>query len=245
LEKAARFFLNNTKFLDKILEKWPVKVISLIAAIIITVFYRLSTLETRSFSSPLKVEANSLFIPSISFTDTIRVSLHGEADSIHSIPEKDIEAYIDLNKYTNEGTYRIPVQIRKTGSALEIRPLEINVIPAEVSVTLEQKIVRNIPVYPVFRGTIAHGYELTSQSIIPDIVTAEGPRSILENQYDFLTEEIDLEGRYGNFSILIKIINENPLVVIHGNKMIEYRGTIRRIAREILQNPEPEAGDSE
>jgi YbbR domain-containing protein len=229
--------------MDKILEKWPVKVISLIAAIIITVFYRMSTLETRSFSVPLLVEANNLFIPSSSFTDTVRVSLRGEADSIHSIPESDIEAYVDLNKYTKEGLYRIPVQIRKKGSALEIEPLEINVIPAEISVILEQKIVRNIQVYPVFRGTIAHGYELTSQLIIPDSVTAEGPRSTLESQYDFLTETIDLEGRYGNFSILINIINENPLIVIHGNKMIEYRGTIRRITREVLRDSE--AGDNE
>jgi len=229
-------FLNNAKFLDKILEKWPVKVISLTAAIILAVFYRMSTLETRSFSVSLLVEANNLFIPSSSFTDTVRVSLRGEADSIHSISEKDIEAYIDLYKYTNEGLYGIPVQIRKKGSALGIKPLEITVLPAEISLTLEQKIVRNIPVYPVFRGTIAHGYELTSQSIIPDSVSAEGPHSILENQYDFLTETIDLEGRYGNFSILIKVINENPLIVIHGNKMIEYRGTIRRITREILQD---------
>jgi YbbR domain-containing protein len=235
--------MSNAKFLDKILEKWPVKVISLTAAIILVVYYRMSTLETRSFSVSLLVETNNKFIPSSSFTDTVKVSLRGEANSINSIPEKDIEAYIDLNKYTNDGLYRIPVQIRKKGGALGIEPLEITVLPAEIPLTLEQKIVRNIPVYPVFRGTIAHGYELTSQSIIPDSVTAEGPRSILESQYDFLTETIDIEGRYGNFSILINIINENPLVVIHGNKMIEYRGTIRRITREVLQDSE--VGDDE
>lgn len=232
--------MSNAKFLDKILEKWPVKVISLIAAIIITIFHRMSTLETRSFSVPLRLETNNQFIPSGSFTDTVRVNLRGDTDNIHSIPEKDIEAYIDLGKYKNEGEYRIPVQIRKKGSALEIEPLEIKIIPAEISVNLEQKIVRNIPVSPVFRGTIAHGYELTSQSIIPDSVNAEGPRVIIENLYDFLTETIDLEGRYGNFSILINIINENPLIVIHGNKMIEYRGTIRRIMREVLQDVEVE-----
>jgi len=232
--------LSNAKFLDKILEKWPVKVISLIAAIIITIFHRMSTLETRNFSVPLRLETNNQFIPSGSFTDTVRVSLRGDSDSIHSIPEKDIEAYIDLNKYKNEGEYRIPVQIRKKGGALEIEPLEIKVIPAEISVNLEQKIVRNIPVSPVFRGTIAHGYELTSQSIIPDSVNAEGPRNIIESLYDFLTETIDLEGRYGNFSIFINIINENPLIVIHGNKMIEYRGTIRRITREVIQDVEVE-----
>jgi len=231
--------LSSAKFLDKVLEKWPVKVISLITAIIITVFYRMSTLETSSFSVPLRVETNSLLVPTSSFADTVMVTLRGEADNVHLIPEKDIEAYIDLSKYTDEKQYSVPVQFRKKGSALEVEPLEIRVSPAEIFLTLEQKIVRNIPVYPVFHGTIAHGYELTSQSVIPDNVSAEGPRSVLENQYDFLTEPIDLEGRYGNFSILINIINENPLIVIHGNNMIEYRGTIRRIiTREDLQEVE-------
>jgi len=232
--------LNNSKLLDKILEKWPVKVISLITAIIITVSFRFSTLEKRSFSVPLLIETNNMLIPLKSYTDTVRVTIRGEVNSINSIPEKEIEAYIDLNKYTNEGSYNVPVQIRKKGSALDVEPLEINVSPVEVSVTLEQKIVRNIPVFPDFSGTIAEGYELTSQSIIPDSVAAEGPRSIIEGLYDFHTETIDLEGRYGNFSLLININIDNPLIVIRGNKLIECRGTIRRIAREVIQNVEVE-----
>lgn len=224
--------MNREKFLLKITEKWPVKALSVAAALIITVFYRTNTLETRSITVPLIVEANGNLMPVSSFQETVKVSLRGEDNSIKSILEKDIEAYIDLSKYKNEGTYRIPVQIRKSGSALGVDPLEISVTPIEMQIMLELKESRNIPIYPVFKGTVAEGFEMTNQSINPAHLNAEGPRSALESQHEFTTETIDLEGRYNDFSILVNIVNSNPLIAIHGNKIIEYSASIRPIQRE-------------
>jgi YbbR domain-containing protein len=224
--------LNNRNFFSKIIEKWPVKILSLTAAILIAMFYRMNTLDTRSFSVPLKVETNDRFASTGSFLDTINVSLRGELNSINSILQEDIEAYIDLSKYKREGLQRAPVQIRKKGSALGVEPLEISVLPKEIPLMLEEKLRRNVPIIPVFTGTLAQGYELTNQSILPQNVTAEGSRSILEKLRDFQTETIDLEGRFDDFSILVKIINENPLITIYGDRMIEYKGTVRRISRE-------------
>ena len=31
---------------------------------------------------------------------------------------------------------------------------------------------------------------------------------------------------------MVNIVNNNPLISIHGNRMLEFRGTIRRIVRE-------------
>jgi YbbR domain-containing protein len=223
---------NSEKFLIKITEKWPVKIISVAAALVIAVFYRMNTLETRVFLVPLNVETNGLLIPVSSLDDTVKVSLRGEPNSINPILEEDIEAFIDLNRYTNEGAYRIPVQIRKKGSALGVVPLEISVLPAEITLLLEQKTRKDISVFPLFRGTIAPGYELISQSVKPETVTAEGPRSSLETQYEFNTEVINLEGRNENFSVYVNIINNNPLITIYGSRMLEYQGVIRKIEFE-------------
>ncbi|MCL2184445.1 MAG: CdaR family protein [Treponema sp.] len=222
----------NIKFISKIIEKWPVKVLSLAAALIISVFYRMNTLETRFFSAPLQIEESETLIPVNSIATAVRISLRGESDEIQPILEEDIETFIDLEKFTNEGTYRVPVQIRKKGSALGIEPLEVSVQPLEITVELEQKITRSIPIFPVFSGTVASGYELTNQHIIPDRVTAEGPRRELESKIEFNTEIIDLERRYEDFTSRVSIIIDNPLINIHGDKMIEYRATIRRIVRE-------------
>ena len=224
--------MNRAKLIAKITEKWPVKVLSLAAALIISVFYRMNNLETRFFTAPLLIESIETLIPAAAYASSVRISLRGEADGIQPILEEDIEAYIDLGRYTNEGNYRVPVQIRKKGSALGVEPLEISVLPIEIPMLLEQKVTRTIPVYPVFQGIVAEGYELTNQSIIPGSIVAEGPRSTLDNQIEFITEIINLDRRYDDFSIMVGIINDNPLITIHGNRMLEFRGSIRRIVRE-------------
>jgi hypothetical protein len=37
---------------------------------------------------------------------------------------------------------------------------------------------------------------------------------------------------------MINIINNDPLIVTHGSRMIEYRGTVKQIARETQINYE-------
>ena len=240
--------MSSSKLLAKVIEKWPAKALSVAAALVISIFYRMNTLETRFISVPLQIESGESLIPASSYARTVRVSLRGEASGINPILEEDIEAYIDLKKYNGEGAYRIPVQIRKKGSALGVEPLEVSVVPIEITLILEQKAVRNIPVYPVFSGKIAEGYELTGQSILPAEVTAEGPKSALESIYEFLTETILLDGRHENFTVMANIINDNPQIIIHGGRICEYRGTIRSVLREapmVVPAGNIEAGEGE
>ena len=222
----------SRKFLLKLTEKWPVKVLSVAAALIISVFHRINTLESRFISTQLQIEHNEILVPASSYTPVIRVGLRGETGNIHSVLEDDIETYIDLKRYTSEGSYRIPVQVRRKGSALGIDPIEISVDPIEIAVRLENKISRNINISPIFRGVVAEGFEMTSQTINPTSVIVEGPRSYMEPMLEINTGIIDLDGRFEDFSVMVNIINDNPLIVIYGNNMIEYRGTIRRISRD-------------
>jgi len=230
--------MNSRELLVKITEKWPVKILSIAAALLISVLYKMNTLETRFFSAPLRIESANVMVPASSYPQTVKVNLRGEKNSIYPILEEDIEAFIDLGKYSSENSYRIPVQIRKKGSALGIEPLEITVEPVDIYVKLENKISRAVKVSPSFRGFLSEGYEMISQLIIPSSITVEGPRSNVDALQEFDTGIIDLEGRYENFSIMINIINNDPLVVIHGSRMIEYRGTIQKISRGTHLNKE-------
>jgi len=223
--------LTRAKLISIIIEKWPVKVLSLAAAILIAVFHRMNTLETRFFTAPLLIESSESLIPASFFARAVRISIRGEPAGIQQIMEEDIEAFIDLGRYTSKGSYRVPVQIRKKGSALGVEPLEISVLPIDIPLLLDQRVTRNISVFPVFQGTVAEGYELTSQSLIPGSVVADGPGSVLDGHLEFNTEIINMDGRHENFSIMVNIINENPLLSIHGSNMLEFRGTISRIAR--------------
>ena len=105
--------LNGRKLLARAAENWPAKVLSIALAIILFVFHRMSMLEDRFFSVPLNLEINSNLVPASSYPRMVRVSLRGDANSIYPILEDDIEAYLDLTRYTDRGHYRAPVQVRK------------------------------------------------------------------------------------------------------------------------------------
>ena len=230
--------MNRARLFAKITEKWPVKVLSLAAAVIISIFYRTNNLETRFFTVPLSVESNDSLISVNSFASSVRVSIRGEAEGIQPILAEDIEAYIDLERYVNEGNYRVPVQIRKKGGALGVEPLEISVLPIEIPIILEQKVTRNVSVFPVLSGTVAEGYELTNQSLIPSSVIVAGPRSILDGHIEFNTETINLDRRYNDFTVMVNIKNDNPMLSIYGSSLLEFRGSISRIVRgRGIENP--------
>jgi YbbR domain-containing protein len=218
--------LNSKQLLAKITEKWPAKVLSLAAALIISVFHRMNLIETRVINSPLRTEANESLVPVSSYARFVRVNIRGDSKAIYPFLEEDIEPYIDLNYYTQEGVYRVPVQVRKKGIGTDA--IEITTEPMEITIQLEKKLSRSIMVVPVFHGNVTDGYILESSSLIPSFVIAEGPASIIEMKSDFQTEAINVDGRNGDFSVIVNIINDNPLVQIRGNGIIEYRGTIKR-----------------
>ncbi|MDR0584104.1 MAG: hypothetical protein LBG57_07150 [Treponema sp.] len=217
------------KLLSGVVEKWPAKVLSVAAALLIFVFHRMSTLETRFFSIPLRVEISADFIPVNSYPRLVRVSVRGDAGSIYTIVEDDIEAYIDLAKHSAEGWYLSPVQIRKKGTALEVEPLEISVEPLEISVQLDQKIRKVVPLNANTRGNAAPGFELVSQSLTPHQVAIEGPLSTVDSLSELSTEVIDLEGRNESFTVTAHIVNPDPLIVIRGAVTAEFAALIRPV----------------
>jgi hypothetical protein len=220
--------LNSKKLIVRITENWPAKVISVAIALILFVFNRMNTLGIRSLSVPLTVESGDILIPASSWPENVRIRMRGEDDGIKSIIESDIEAYIDLSKRETEGWYRAPVQIRKKGSALGVNPLEITVNPMEISILLDRKISKTIPLIAAIRGKAASGFDLVNQSVSPAEITVTGPRNALEPLAELHTDPIDMDGRNGDFSVMVNIINPNPLFIIRGNGIAEFQGQIRQ-----------------
>jgi len=214
--------LSSRKLIVKIIENWPVKVLSIVLAFILFIFHRLNTMTTRPLSIPLAIETSSALTPASAYPRTVRVTLRGEDNSIQSIADNDIEAYVDLTRYEAEGSYSAPVQIRKKESALGIEPLEIVVYPLKISVQLDRKISKTLPLSAVITGRVADGFNLISHSISPSEITVTGPLGLLESVAEIKTEPIDLDGRNSDFSMEVHIANLNPLFVLRGSSTARF-----------------------
>jgi YbbR domain-containing protein len=221
------FSLNSRKLIAQAVTNWPAKVLSVAVAIVLFIFHRMSILEERFFSVPLIIEAATELIPASSYPRMVRVTLRGDANSIFPIAEEDIEAYLDLTKYTEAGTYRAPVEIRKKGTALGVDPLEVGVDPLGISLELDYKASKYVPLIPRYQGYVESGYELVSYTLEPTQVVIEGPEKRIAPVSELVTEPVELSGRNADFSVAAHILNPEPLIVIRGSGTAEFRAFIR------------------
>jgi YbbR domain-containing protein len=231
--------MDYRKLLLKIAEDWPAKVLSIALAIVLFVFHRMNSMEERFFSVPLHVETDGNYTVSSPYERTIRISMKGEANSIYTILEGDIEAYVDL-KGKNSGHYNAPVLIRKEGAAVGVDPLEITVDPTGVSLTIDLKVSKYAPLAAVqTRGELKAGYRLVSSTLTPDRVVIEGPSGIIANIADLSTEDIDLDNRDSDFSVTVNILNHEPLTTIRGSGTAEFRGYVEEIKAQKIVDKIP------
>ena len=211
----------------KIIENWPAKVLSVALALILFVFHQMNITATRSLSVPLNVETSPALVPASDFPQSVRVQLRGEDDSIRSIADNEVEAFVDFSRHEVGGLYRAPVQVRRRGSAQDIEPLEVSVTPIEIFVQLDQRGSRTLPLVADIRGNAAAGFDLVSHSISPAEIVVAGPLGLLENVTEIRTDPIDIGGRSADFNLMVSIINPNPFFIMQGSGTAEFSGLVR------------------
>jgi len=219
--------LNTRKFILNLVENWPAKALSVALALILFVFHEMNTLTTRTIIVPLTVETGPALAPGSAYPRNVRIRLRGESEGVKAIIDNDIEAYLDFSKYESEGQYRASVQVRRKGSALVPEPLEITVSPLEISVNLDKRINKTLPLSASIQGNVAADFELVSHSVSPSEIVLSGPVRILESINDIKTDPVDVEGRSSDFSVMVNIANPNPLLAIRGDAYAEFHGIIR------------------
>jgi YbbR domain-containing protein len=212
---------------ERLLANWPAKIISLAAAALLFLFYRINTMEERFFSVPLTVEAPPGLAMARSYPRSVRVTLRGKQEAVFSVLEEDIEAYADFGRFQSEGQYRIPVRVARKGSSLNIEPLDIRVEPAEISVTLEQGVQKRLEVVPELIGTPPSGYDLVQYSVAPQVMELWGARSLLQPMEALSTEAVDLSGRTADFEVEVGIVRANALLRYPRDTTVRFRGIIR------------------
>ncbi len=224
--KRRRLRLRADRFIERILHNWPIKIISLIAAILLFSFYRISSLEERFFTVPLKVSINDRLIAAGEYPKTVRITVRGRADDILLILEDDISASVDFSMYKEEGTYTSPVKVVRKGAALNINPIEILVEPMEVSIVLEKKMTKSFEVKPSLIGFPEKGYDLSQYFITPSSVEVQGPESIIKDLDYIYTEDIDISSRKSDFTARVRLRRPAASVRFPGGDVVEFTAVI-------------------
>jgi len=219
--------LNSRDFFGRLLDNWPIKVLSIAAAILLFLFHRMGMLEERFFSVPVEVRVSEQLMPAESYPTTVRVTLRGRSEEINLALEEDIDAYVDFTEYASAGTYTAPVRINKGGTIARIEPLELRVEPDKLTLILEKKLSKSVEVKPSIKGYPAQGYELSQYFLSPSNVEIEGVKSVIQGLEEVETENIDLSGKREDISIRVRLKKPSPFVRFPGGNTVEFSGIIQ------------------
>jgi len=120
------------------------------------------------------------------------------------------------------------VQVERKGTALGVDPLEIQTDPAEVSISMEKRATRTVPVTPSFKGFLEPGYDLLSFDLNPSEVVVTGPASAVARVSDVQTDFIELAGRSSDFTVKARLVNKESLISVSGPDSVEFRAVVQR-----------------
>ena len=164
------------------------------------------------------------------------MNLRGTEDVIYSIMDDEISAIADFSQFRGEGTYKVPVQInlgKAYGPADDT--MEIRVEPSEITISQEEELVRSLEIQPNLKAFPPNGYELVQFFVSPSFVTVQGPRSQLEDvKVHTDRRDIDLSGRYDDFTVSSRLIPPGNNVTFPGGNTIEFRGVVDEAV--VIQN---------
>lgn len=147
------------------------------------------------------------------FTDTIDVQLRGASIRTRDLAPGALAPTIDLVG-AHPGENVIQLDPADIPAPLGVQVDRIN--PSQITIYLEERIRREIPISPVVEGSPAEGYEIVERRIEPQTTMVSGPRSRVAGLTSISTETVNVTGRRQTVSRTVAVRSPDSLVEIAG-----------------------------
>lgn len=187
---------------------WGLRLISLVLAIGLW-YYAVGeeNIEVRRVVPlTIQMEDSQMIISEVS-TPTIQVTLSAPRSLLANLTSQDIRAVHKIGpeiKTAGEYSFRLdPADIELLNFQIRVT----NIIPAAVTVKLDEVISQKLEIQPDFIGEPAMGYKLLAEEIRmdPNALLAQGPKGVLEKMKVAKTKPIDLVGRIRSFHRTVEL----------------------------------------
>lgn len=197
--------MNINKLIDRISNNWAAKVICLILAFFLYIYNRTTSLQKKTFTVPLTVEAEGLMMPAANLPKFVKVLVTTTKENMAFIQESDFSAKVDLGNFTEPGEYTVPVSVSVSEKLELLDTFECRVKTETVNVLLDEKILKYIPIEVAASGTPAYGYKISKFDVSPASVKVVGPSRIVEKTKRIYTKKVIVDGAATSFSIDSKL----------------------------------------
>jgi YbbR domain-containing protein len=174
------------------------KVVSLVLAICAWFFVKGITSDWRTIDGvPLEVKAKSGLTVLQTSASTVNVTVRGTREDVRQVSRQDLSAVVDLTGDERRGPITFRLSPSSVRHSRRVQVIEID--PAEVTVNVDEMIVRDLPVQPQFGGELPSNFSVERIITQPETVKVKGPRTLLSGMSAIATLPIDVTGRRTSF----------------------------------------------
>ena len=204
--------MNSNRLVEKILNKWPAKVICFFIAIFLYVFHQVSLVDKKTFVVPMTVRQNGMVCVNSQLPSSVAVSVKSSSENLTSLLASDIHACLNLDNYTETGLFDIPVELNLSDKVLAFDPFEVKVVPEFFSVKIELKKAKYVKIQPSIVGDVAHGYEISNVEVNPSYAEVIGAESVIDRLEYIETSRVLVSNANRDFSSEAEYLSVNKLI---------------------------------
>jgi YbbR domain-containing protein len=211
--------------LGGLLENLPLKLISLVLAVLLWFVIAGEKTSEMGISVPLELQN---FPTDLEITgdpaNSVEVRLRASPGIISRLGPGEVSAHLDLAGATEgeriihltEDCVRVPFGVKV-----------VKVTPAIVTLNFEKTVQKAVPVRPRILGRPAHGYEVGRVTSSPPEVRMAGPRSRVQEVESAFTEPVSVEGADTAVVRAASVGLEDPLLRIQGDPRVRVSVEVR------------------
>lgn len=184
--------------LDGPLSNWPLKLLSLALAFAIWVAVTGEQRGVQDFSVPLDLKLPESRILTVAPPTTVTVRLRGAESLLRRLDTVPMELGVDLSDLAPGGA---DVQLTREQLLGVPRGIDVEFIdPDRLSLEIDRRARRELPVDPVFLGQPPEGYEFYGARVDPPTLRIEGPETEVNALEVLRTNPIRLDNRKQPFT---------------------------------------------
>ena len=205
---------------NRILNHFGLKVISLVIAIVVWIIVanlddykttkQISGIEIESVNGDAITEKNKVY--EVPEGTTIDIVVKGRRSVVEELTSEDFKAVADLSKMSV--TNAVTVEVSAISSYVA-RDLTISYTNNAVTIAVENKIEKQLPITVRADAEVAEGYAIRNKTATPNLITVRGAESVV-NMIEEVVVDVDVTGANHNLTA-----NAQPVFLDHSGEVIE------------------------
>lgn len=220
------------------LEDWVMKLVALAITLGLWLGVTgLSTPTTRRFSAvPLTILISNDAAITNAFAQEVEIVVSGDKRKVDQINKSEVAVQLDLSE-APPGERVVSLTPQTVSVLLPLGVKLDEILPGRIAINLEAVEQKEVEVKAVTDGAPAVGFEIYSETILPQKVRVRGPASFIRTLDFVTTDKISIAGKQEDFTarqVAVGVSNPKATVLDTGVVDVAFRIGEKRVERIFL-----------